>query len=449
MGKYEYRNLAALGGDRWEMARASSRGRTPGRHISIRSVLTLGGGTTVAQLIVLGTTPFISRVYSPEAIGIYTLFFTFVNFVHAGSSLMYSAAVPAARDNRDASALLALSLRLLYPYSVAGALLFLGLTLSGRLGFDSFPPLASGAAGVCLIFAGAFTTLRFALVRHQKYAQIARAVMLQSGVRSFGQIGAGLLAPTWWSMAVADILGRACGSIPGFSVRGANAESQRHMFEVVSLYRRYPLVYLPSVFINNLVVWLPLPLVITQYGAAVGGLYAIVSRVVAVPMTLVASSIADVYHGSVAETARDGRDPRPLFWSTAALLAGVGAIVALLVAFAAGPLLPWVLGHQWAAAGPFCAAVAPWLFFQFVVNPLSRIIVVFDGQRQKLIYDLFSLGATMMAFFASIHFNWDAVSFVMALSVANSAAYLVYFGVLARLVAKGRKLDGAREHESS
>ena len=48
------------------------------KYKSVRSVTTLFSGSLIAQLIVVGSSPFTSRLYTDEQMGIYTLMVTVV-----------------------------------------------------------------------------------------------------------------------------------------------------------------------------------------------------------------------------------------------------------------------------------------------------------------------------------------------------------------------------------
>lgn len=401
----------------------------------LRAAAVIGSGTAIGQLVAVITTPAVTRIYSPAALGAFTLLFTFVNFVQSGSSLMYSAAIPAASTQRDANALVSVSFRLMLPYAILGGLLCYIFITTGVLGFDVLAPYASGLAVAGLLLAGTFTTFRFLLVRQQEYGEVGKALASQNIVRSVSQIAFGLLAPTWWALVLSDVLGRSVGSLPGWRRhRAQRASTPSERRRVVRSFSRYPRVYLPSVIIDNLVVWLPMPLIVAQFGATYGGLFAVVSRVVALPIAVVSTAVADAFHGSLSGAARSGRDPRPEFWTMVKVLASAGVVLAALVATLGGTVIPTVLGNQWRGAGAICIAMAPWFFFQFVVNPVSRVVLVYDGQREKLVYDLFALLLTAVAALLSWQLDWSALGFVSSLALVNSSAYLLYFFILLRIL---------------
>src|SRR5260370_27219818 len=95
---------------------------------------------------------------------------------------------------------------------------------------------------------------------------------------------------------------------------------------------QFPLYSMPSSFINELGTSLPLPLLVTLYGADVGGYYSLVWRVLAAPTALIGANVADAVHSRAALYSRE--DPTRLLWffynTTAALLA-IGNLPALAI----------------------------------------------------------------------------------------------------------------------
>jgi O-antigen/teichoic acid export membrane protein len=179
---------------------------------------------------------------------------------------------------------------------------------------------------------------------------------------------------------------------------------------------------------------LPLPLLITLYGADAGGYYSLVWRVLAVPVVLIGSSMADAFHSRAALFARE--DPKRLLWffhSTTLGLLAMGIVPALAVFLYGEPIFLFVFGVKWRLSGIIAAIVAPWFLTSFVVSPLSRLVFVLHGQRLKLIYDIFILGGNLLVFWFARRLDWPMLHMVTALSAMNTGSKVVYYFVLRRI----------------
>jgi lipopolysaccharide exporter len=198
--------------------------------------------------------------------------------------------------------------------------------------------------------------------------------------------------------------------------------------------RQFPLYSMPSSLLNQLGTSLPLPLLVTLYGADAGGYYTLVWRVLAVPVVLVGASIADAFHSRAALYAREDRKRLLRFFhSTSAALLAMGIVPALIVFIFGEPIFAFAFGAKWRLSGTIAVIVAPWFLTSFIVSPLSRLVYVLRGQRLKLIYDLSILGGNLMVFVLARHLGWTMLHMVTIMSGVNTASKVVYYLVLFRI----------------
>ena len=81
-----------------------------------------------SQLITLFATPFITRIYLPEQIGVVSIFISFTTLFSTFASLRYTSALLVNSDDNEMNTLYSLSLLLVLPISLLGALaLYLSL----------------------------------------------------------------------------------------------------------------------------------------------------------------------------------------------------------------------------------------------------------------------------------------------------------------------------------
>jgi O-antigen/teichoic acid export membrane protein len=156
-------------------------------------------------------------------------------------------------------------------------------------------------------------------------------------------------------------------------------------------------------------------------------------------MTVVGASVGDALLVRMAmRTRTDATSAMPFFLWTTAALAAVGIPLAAIL-IAAGPdLFALVFGPEWRDAGVVAAITGPWLAAALVVSPLSRVAIVYEGQAQKLVYDVLNLGAVIGGILGGHAAGLDpfeAIGLTVALQVG---AYLVFFVILARMVHRGR-----------
>jgi lipopolysaccharide exporter len=404
------------------------------------NVFVLSGGASLGHLFTLAAAPMLTRLYLPNDIGDLGLFNAFLAVAAVSASLQYDVAIVSAPGQKEAAHLATLSTLLILPMSVIGGLLLYFMIHFSLLGFGSLPLYAAWLMIPTIFFAGLFSILRYWSLRDDWFDIVSQAVILQNGGRSVTQVALGAIGFHSLGLFFGEVFGRGIGM--GRMMRNTwplmrkYGLSVRDAANALKSNRQFPLYSTPSSLLNELGTSLPLPLLVTLYGADVGGYYSLVWRVLAVPVVLVGSSMADAFHSRAAVYARE--DPKRILWffhSTSVGLLAIGIIPALLIFFFGEPIFLFVFGVKWKLSGIIASIVAPWFLASFIVSPLSRLVYVLHGQRLKLIYDILILGGNILVFFIARHLGWPMLHMVAALSAINTASKVVYYFVLLRIAA--------------
>jgi lipopolysaccharide exporter len=424
-----------------EAIKGISRSRDKSGWSFARNVVILGGGSALAQGFTVLLTPVLTRIYPPASVGQFGLFSSFLNVGLVGISLKYELAILAVHAERKAAELAFAALLFAVPMSLLGAAGFYFLVHFSLLGFDALPSYASVLMLVALLVGAAFFALRYWFVRQERFTLVSQATVVQNWARSICQVVIGAMGFQLFGLLGGEVLGRCAGMSRMF--REAWPKIRSHVFpidrnrfrEVLSENWQFPVYSFPSSLIDSLSGNISIPLIVLYYGSSAGGYFALVQRVLAVPMVLVGASVADAFHARLALYAREAPDRViPLFRDTSAWLFGLGMIPAVILLWFAQPLFRIVFGNQWAVAGKLAAVLAPWFLAQFVVSPLSRLVFVLEGQRFKLIYDGLALTSMISVFVLSARRHFSLVQAVIMLSTAGTSTYVVYYFVLVHVL---------------
>jgi O-antigen/teichoic acid export membrane protein len=395
-------------------------------------------------------TPVLTRLYAPASLGQFALFSSFLNVGLVGTSLKYELGILAVHEEQQAAELAFAAFLFAIPMSLLGAAGFYSLVHYSLLGFDALPSYASVLMLVALAFGAAFLVLRYWFVRQEQFRLVSKATVAQNCARSICQIAIGAMGFQLFGLLGGEVLGRCAGMSGMFRkawprIRSRVFPIDRNRFrEVLHDNWRFPVYSFPSSLIDTLSGNLCIPLIVLYYGSNAGGYFALVQRVLAVPLVLVAASVADAFHGRLALCAREAPDRViPLFRHTSAWLIGLGIIPTVCLLLFAEPLFRIVFGGQWATAGKLAAVVAPLFLAQFVVSPLSRLVFVLEGQRFKLVYDILALTSMIGVFVFSARRHFSLVQAVTMLSVTGTLTYVVYYLVLLHVLRLHRRIHKA------
>jgi lipopolysaccharide exporter len=404
------------------------------------NVAVLSGGTSLGHCFTIAAAPLLTRLYLPHDIGNLGLFNEFLSVIAVAASLQYDAAIVSAPDEKGGAQLATLSILLTLPMSIAGGLLLYAMIHFSFVGFGALPVYAAWLIVPTIVFAGVFSVLRYWSVRDARFGIVSQAVIFQNGGRSLLQVALGVIGSHSFGLLLAEVFGRGLGMSRmlrnAWPVMRRHAPSVRDAARALISNRQFPLWSMPSSLLNQLGTSLPLPLLVTLYGADAGGYYALVWRVLAVPVVLVGNSMADAFHSRAALYARE--DPKRLlsfFHGTTAVLLAMGIVPTLAILIFGGPIFVFAFGARWRLSGAIAAIVAPWFLTSFIVSPISRLVYVLHGQRLKLIYDVLILGVNLMVFLGARRLAWPMLHMVSVMSLLNTASKVVFYLLLLRIAA--------------
>lgn len=153
-------------------------------------------------------------------------------------------------------------------------------------------------------------------------------------------------------------------------------------------------------------------------------------QLMTIPMSLLGSSISQVYMSRAPGALRDGRLPE-LTHSIMRRLALIGVPSLLIVGFLAPSLVPYIFGAEWARTGVIIAWMIPWIALQFITSPVSMVLYVVGRQRAMLVLTTLGFVVRVGSVLLALHLVvspvagfaiGSAIFYVLLLSFVLSAA---------------------------
>jgi O-antigen/teichoic acid export membrane protein len=384
----------------------------------LRATLTLMAGGALAQALPLLLGPLLTRLYTPTAqFGLYHLFAAVAANVAVVACARYEHALPLARDDAEAHALVALCRWILLAVMAFSALGAVAWALSIGALWPLWLPAAVGALGW-------LSLATLVAVRAQRFGALATSRVLQHGGGAALQAVAGAAGAGLWGLIVAPIaaaLAAAAWLRPrlgqGWTV------SRSAMKAVAQRHRDFPVLNTPHAFLGALQDTLAVALIAAWQGPAAAGFWGLALRYLKAPATLVGGAVSQALYPALAAggvATEQGRSAVRRVMRNLALLA-LPLVLALWLfapaAFAAA------FGASWREAGELARALALYIGVHFVASPLSVATMAWGAQAWALKLSL--VGQTL--FIAALA-SGLAIGGLNAAGWAVSAAMAVYFG---------------------
>lgn len=371
-------------------------------HPFIRNVTLVAGGTAAAQLITIGFSPAITRLYGPEAFGALGIFMAVTSFIAPVANLTYGSAIVLPATDDEARALFKLSALVGLAVSLLSAAI-IGLShqaIADAVGFTATSTLLL-LAPLSIMLSALIEPTHHWLYRTRQFKAISHIALVGAVASNATRAGTGLFLATAPVLIALGILANALELFllwnrarPTLSRRRAVEGSTREptarisLRKVASRYRDFPLFRAPNDWLNVVSNSIPSLLLAALFGPAAAGFYLLARRIVALPMTVIAGAVGTVFLPRIVEASHGGERLRPLLMKGTAGLAAVG-LVPFGILLACGPwLFGIVFGAEWAQAGEYARWLALWFYCAFAAVPSAQAIPILGLQGHFLVYEI-------------------------------------------------------------
>jgi O-antigen/teichoic acid export membrane protein len=409
----------------------------------VSDVAVLSAGAAVAQAITILASPVLTRLYSPEAFGLFAAFFALVTSLSPAATGKYEVAMVLPKSHRLSMELFGVALW----FCVALSILFLAATwlLEPQLLDWLESPNLEGwilLAPVVLMIAGLFNLGEYLANRNRQYRIIARANIIRAIIAVGINIALGFAGVGFLGLLVGTTLGLAVGfAYQVISQYALIAELDlswsRRKLAAARRYADYPIYNASTQLLNGIMTNLPIFFMIHYFPSSMVGYFALVVRVLYAPVSLVSGAVSKVNLRKVVDLANEGQHiPQYVLKVSAGLLAMSIAPAALLILW--GPqLFELVFGKAWGQAGQIACVMAFALPIRFVSSTLSTTFGATRNNRFAAIWKVTAFISTLVVL-GVLADHQDPINFIIALVINDICLYIFMYYLILRAAGKPR-----------
>ncbi|MHA3904163.1 lipopolysaccharide biosynthesis protein [Castellaniella sp. WN] len=404
-----------------------------------KNVIAMLSGTAAAQAIPLTLSPILARLYSPDAIGLQTLFMGWTAVLGVVATCRYDLAVvlPDSDDEADgiAAAVLAIATLVLLVLVIAVALA--GGNLASLSGYGSYT--AWLWLLVPMVFGTTFTLLGNAYAsRARSFTYIAKAAVLNQAGYALIAVGAGLLGTHVEGLVWAKMGGQLLGLTV---ILGGTGYALRRMVRnwdwlriraVVRNYRQFLYYNMPYSLIGTVARDMPIFVFSAMSATADAGFYGLTRTVLLAPTLLVSGALSQVFFR---EAVALKNTPRLEELTECLLKLGLlaGAPLFAFCAIWGDVLFENLFGVDWRQAGYFAMIMAPAAWMSLQTGWPERLFEVSMRQdvsfKVQIIADIITAAAVIVPLFLGM----DAIVSVVAFTATNLLYHSVYIAAIYRV----------------
>lgn len=351
----------------------------------IKNVSTLAAGSIISQVVVVGTSPILSRLFSAESFGILSVFTSISVFFAVISTGRYELAIGLPKEEKKAYNIL--KLIIVIGTMVSIMYLFLIFFLKNIFPFNDntgfLKENTAYLAPIYIFFIALYTGLGYILQRKKEYKKITIANAIQVVSASLFSILFGLFGVEEgliYSLILGILSTIVYIFIQNLEILNKllNAGELKSSAKEFLDFPRYMIFSDLSLTASQQ--FIPI-LFSTLFSVSIVGYYSMANRMIRLPNIVITSAIGNVFRNDAIEEIRANGNCRKLYLITLRKLIYLSIPIYSLV-FILSPLLFNVfLGNNWSESGVYAQILSIMLVFEFVATPLSSLFNIRNKQK--------------------------------------------------------------------
>ncbi len=373
----------------------------------VKNSFTLLSASTLSQLIAIVVYPIVTRQYSPDELGMLSLFLSIVGVGTILASGKYELAIMIEKEKKDSAAAFDLSflLNLALCFVMLIVILFFKDWIVNTFHIE---PIADYLVYVpLLIFLSALGfVLTYWFNKINRFRLTARYNLVQSSINSGLKVFFGAFGFTQWGLIFANVIGQFVGLLsvfykkPYFST--LFAFNRKHMHSVAVRQANFPKFTLPHAFINTLAGNLPVLILAAAFNMTEVGLFALGMTMGFKPITVLTGSLNQVFFQKVSINKANGINSFPLIKSFCVKVLLIGLPVFVVLFFLMPSLVTWLFGASWQRAGEYLQCLLPWFFIAIMSSSLSFMPAVAGKQFTAMVLEILYTTLRVLALFIGV-----------------------------------------------
>lgn len=401
-----------------------------------RNVITLITGTAIAQAIPIAISPIITRIYSPEDFGIFALYTSVASIVSVIATGRYELAIMLPQKDEDAINIAALSLIISSLISLLSCIFIFifNLQITKLLGNPEisnwlyFIPLT-------ILSTGFYQSFNYWSNRKKQYKRLAINRVLQSSATATTNISMGFGGLSSSGLIFGSLIGQGITTIILGKMIWKEDKNKTNeinilkIFSMAKMYIKFPKFDILASLLNVSSHQVTHILFNALFNSTGAGYYYFAQRILGLPITFVASAIADIFRQSATVEYQHHGNAKKIYISTFKKLFFLSFIPSLILYFFAIDIFAFAFGETWIIAGKYAQILTPMLFLRFISSPLSFMFYIAEKQQLNLLGNGLFLTLTILSFI----FSNNILETIYFLSFSYSFIYIIYLYFSAKI----------------
>ncbi|AJP64610.1 TPA: type 8 capsular polysaccharide synthesis protein Cap8K [Staphylococcus aureus] len=379
----------------------------------------------IAQVILIITTPIITRLYSPTEFGEFTIFSNIAMILIPIINARYDLLIVNTKNDRSANILSQIS----FLISLLILLILIPIFAISAWLYPNF--ILDFIFIIIMLFLVSLTNIfTNYLNKERKYKVLSLINVFRAGSMALLQIIFGLLALGSLGLIIGFSLSYIAGITLGYKTFKKHFNIVRDKEETKALFleNKNQLVYsTPSILLNSLSFSVVVFFIGILYTNTEVGIYGMAIRVLGIPVTIISLGLSKIFMQQANDYYIEHGNFRNLLLKFSSILVIVSIILYVPLYLFSEELVNILLGHSWVDAITVIKIVIPLFVIRLIVSTVSLSVIVLQKQQLELILQALFLIGTTVTFVISKMLNLTFLNFVSINTVVLILSYMIFF----------------------
>ncbi|HID4989458.1 TPA: type 8 capsular polysaccharide synthesis protein Cap8K [Staphylococcus aureus] len=379
----------------------------------------------IAQVILIITTPIITRLYSPAEFGEFTIFSNIAMILIPIINARYDLLIVNAKNDRSANILSQIS----FLISLLILLILIPILAISAWLYPNF--ILDFIFIIIMLFLVSLTNIfTNYLNKERKYKVLSLINVFRAGSMALLQIIFGLLSLGILGLIIGFSLSYITGITLGYKTFKKHFNIVRNKEETKALFleNKNQLVYsTPSILLNSLSFSVVVFFIGILYTNTEVGIYGMAIRVLGIPVTIISLGLSKIFMQQANDYYIERGNFRNLLLKFSSTLVIVSIILYVPLYLFSEELVNILLGHSWVDAITVIKIVIPLFVIRLIVSTVSLSVIVLQKQQLELILQALFLIGTTVTFVISKMLNLTFLNFVSINTAVLIVSYMIFF----------------------
>ncbi|HDR3160616.1 TPA: type 8 capsular polysaccharide synthesis protein Cap8K [Staphylococcus aureus] len=379
----------------------------------------------IAQVILIITTPIITRLYSPTEFGEFTIFSNIAMILIPIINARYDLLIVNTKNDRSANILSQIS----FLISLLILLILIPIFAISAWLYPNF--ILDFIFIIIMLFLVSLTNIfTNYLNKERKYKVLSLINVFRAGSMALLQIIFGLLALGSLGLIIGFSLSYIAGITLGYKTFKKHFNIVRDKEETKALFleNKNQLVYsTPSILLNSLSFSVVVFFIGILYTNTEVGIYGMAIRVLGIPVRIISLGLSKIFMQQANDYYIEHGNFRNLLLKFSSILVIVSIILYVPLYLFSEELVNILLGHSWVDAITVIKIVIPLFVIRLIVSTVSLSVIVLQKQQLELILQALFLIGTTVTFVISKMLNLTFLNFVSINTVVLIVSYMIFF----------------------